>query len=156
MAVIYSVEWLNISYNDPAVKRRVDGICGKSFGLWESIRMGGSGSPRMLLRDASHGLLDPFDRLEDRRTCSLELRKAGILLHCRSRLETMGLPIGNKSLAEIILRVAGAEQQGELLIRIHSGATLRLEVHPEHWTALSKILRKGIQEGRFRTKGNAN
>lgn len=148
------VEWLNITYNDPKVKRQVESLCGKSFSLWEAIRMGGAGSPRMTLVDASQGLLDPFDRLEDRRMCSIELRKGGLLLHCRSRLETMGLPICDAVLEEITLQFPGKERHGELWIRLNNGATLRLEVLKEHCRTLDALLRKGITGGRFRSIGD--
>ena len=149
------VEWLNITYNDPKVKRQVESLCGKGFSLWEAIRMGGAGSPRMTLMDASHGLLDPFDRLEDRRMCSIELRKGGLLLHCRSRLETMGLPIGDGVLAEITLQFPGKERHGELWIRLTNGASLRLEVLKEHCATLDVLLRKGDPGGHFRVISEA-
>lgn len=149
------VEWLNITYNDPKVKRQVESLCGKGFSLWEAIRMGGAGSPRMTLIDTSHGLLDPFDRVEDRRMCSIELRKGGLLLHCRSRLETMGLPIGDGSLTEITLQFPNMERHGELWIRLHTGASLRLEVLKEHCATLDVLLRKGIPGGRFRVISEA-
>lgn len=153
LGVIHFVHWLNISYNDPVVKRKVEAACGKGIGLWEAIRMGGAGSPRMVLIAASHGLMDPFDRMEDRRTCSIELRKGGLLLHCRSRLETMGLPIGESALVEIILQVPGRDPHGELFIGLMNGSSLRLEVPKEHWGTLSRLLRKGIPDGRYRSKG---
>lgn len=146
------MEWLNITYNDPTVKRKVEALCGRPIGLLEAIRRGGSGSPRMVLVEAGHGLMEPFDREEDRRFISMEVRTEGILLRCRSRLETLGLPLGDKTLRELVLEAPGGRPLAELCILLNSGASLRLHLASEHWGSLSKMLRKALPDGRFRTK----
>jgi len=152
IGVYPSVEWLNITYNDPTVKRKVEALCGKPIGLLEAIRRGGAGSPRMVLVAADHGLLEPFDREEDRRFFSIEARTEGVLLRCRSRLETLGLPLGTGSLQELVLEVPGGRPFADLSILLVGGAALRLQLSSEHWGSVSKMLRKALPEGRFRTK----
>lgn len=146
------MEWLNITYNDPTIKRKVEALCGRPIGLLEAIRRGGAGSPRMVLVEADHGLMEPFDREEDRRFISMEVRTEGILLRCRSRLETLGLPLGDRTLRELVLEAPGGRPHAELNILLSSGAGLRLHLSSEHWGSLSKMLRKALPDGRFRTK----
>ncbi len=150
--VQHGVEWLNITYNDPSIKRKVESLCGRPIGLWESIRRGGVGSPRMVLLQADHGLLDPFDRVEDRRFFSFEIRTEGVLLRCRSRLETLGLPLGKGTLKELVLEVPGGQPHAELSILLQNGAGLRVQLASEHWGTVSRMLRKSLPEGRFRSK----
>lgn len=152
IGVASSVEWLNITYNDPTVKRKVEALCGKPIGLLEAIRRGGVGSPRMVLVAADHGLLEPFDREEDRRFFSMEVRSEGVLLRCRSRLETLGLPLGTGTLKELVLEVPGGRPYADLNIALANGAGLQLQLASEHWGTVSKMLRKALPEGRFRTK----
>lgn len=146
------VEWLNITYNDPTVRRKVEALCGRPIGLWEAIRRGAAGSPRMVLVDADPALLAPFDRIEDRRFLSMEVRTEGVLLRCRSRLETLGLPLGNNTLQTLELEVPGGRPHADLSILLVGGAWLRVQLASEHWGTVSKLLRKALPEGRFRTK----
>ena len=146
------MEWLNITYNNPVVQRTVEKRCGKAFSMWEMIRRGGSGTPRMTLVEASHGLMDPFDRVEDLRFCSIEVRREGLLLRCRSRLETLGLPLADGEVQELILNAPGNEAFGVLQVRTVSSAVVVLHVLREHWGTVSKMLRKAYPDGRFKTK----
>jgi hypothetical protein len=148
------MEWVNITYNDPARRRMIDGICGRPFGLWEMIRRGGVGTPRLQLVEATMGLLAPFDRTEDRRYCSMEARSEGILLRCRSRLETMGLPIPYSGLGEVVMGTPGAVGFGELHLRMDAGPTLLIHVPRDHWTTVAHLLRRSLPEGRFRTRAS--
>ena len=106
----------------------------------------------MTLVEASHGLLDPFDRVEDLRFCSIEVRREGLLLRCRSRLETLGLPLADGEVQELILNAPGNEAFGVLQVRTVSNAVVVLHVLREHWGTVSKMLRKAYPDGRFQTK----
>lgn len=145
------MEWLNITYNDPTVKRKVEQRCGKPYGLWEMILRGGAGTPRLSLVEASHGLLEPIDRLEDLRFCSIEIRDGGLLLRCRSRLETLGLPLANADLRDLSLAAPGNKPFGVLQLRTVANVVVVLHVHREHWGTVSKMLRKAFPDGRFKT-----
>ena len=51
---------LNISYNDPEVKRRIEKAVGKPFSLQKRWQLGGIGSPKLFMNSFSidiHNLL---------------------------------------------------------------------------------------------------
>lgn len=149
------MRWLNISYNDPGIRRQVDQLCGKPHGLWEMIRRGGSGTPRLELADASDALMAPFDRMEDRRFCSIEVRSAGLLVRCRSRLETLALPLPDAEVQEVVLNAPGGRSYGVMRIRTITGGMLLMHVPRDHWGTVSRMLRKALPDGRFRTRATA-
>ena len=84
---------LNISYNDPTVKRQIEKAVGRPFSLQQRWKLGGIGSQKLMINSASidiHNLLILDDNLK---SCNLELRPLGIIVHFRSLLETYGLII---------------------------------------------------------------
>jgi len=135
---------LNISYNDPAVRRVVDTVCGLPYSLWHSLRMGGTGSPRLELRDGLHALLATLDRDEDRRFCSLEMRTAGVVVRFRSRLETLCIPLGWKDLEAIDLETPTTSSMALLCIREHNGERLVLAVRCEQVGAVRQLLARHV------------
>ena len=79
---------LNISYNEPKVKEKIETLVGKPFTLKERLTMNGVGSSKLLISSASvdiHKLLILDNNLN---TCNIELRPNGIILRFRSLLET--------------------------------------------------------------------
>ena len=84
---------LNISYNDPTVKRKIVKAVGRPFSLQQRWKLGGIGSQKLVINGASidiHNLLILDNNLK---SCNLELRPLGIIVHFRSLLETYGLII---------------------------------------------------------------
>ena len=84
---------LNISYNDPTVKRQIEKAVGRPFSLKQRWKLGGIGSQKLMINRASidiHNLLILDNNLK---SCNLELRPLGIIVHFRSLLETYGLII---------------------------------------------------------------
>ena len=84
---------LNISYNDPTVKRQIEKTVGRPFSLKQRWKLGGIGSQKLVINSASidiHNLLILDNNLK---SCNLELRPLGIIVHFRSLLETYGLII---------------------------------------------------------------
>ena len=84
---------LNISYNDPTVKRQIEKAVGRPFSLKQRWKLGGIGSQKLVINSASidiHNLLILDNNLK---SCNLELRPLGIIVHFRSLLETYGLII---------------------------------------------------------------
>jgi hypothetical protein len=84
---------LNVSYNRPKIKKKIDDSVGKSFSLVERIKLGGIGSGKLIINSASqqiHNLLilDSYTNV-----CSVEIRPQGIILNFRSILETYALVI---------------------------------------------------------------
>ena len=84
---------LNISYNDPELKQRIDKEVGKPFTLKKRWDLGGIGSPKLFITSSSidiHNLLILDQNLNQ---CNIELRPLGIIIRFRSLLETYGLVI---------------------------------------------------------------
>lgn len=146
------MQWYNVSYDDPSVRRKVEQVCGRPFSLCAALRMGGTGTARMRLSEASGTLMAPFDREEDRRYLSIEVRQDGLLLRCRSRLETMGLPISWTTIASVELAAPGPDGSGMLSIVGSDGGTVVMHVGRDHWGSVCRLLRRTVPEGRFRTR----
>ncbi|MEK9614070.1 MAG: hypothetical protein VW080_09125 [Flavobacteriaceae bacterium] len=84
---------LNISYKNPAQRRMIDEALGKPFSLQKRWKLGGVGSPRLMINSCSidiHNLLLLDNNLNQ---CNIELRPKGIIVRFRSILETYGLII---------------------------------------------------------------
>jgi len=84
---------LNISYNRPETKEKINKAVGKPFTLIERIKLKGTGSPKLHITSTSieiHNLL-----ILDINTniCNIELRPKGIIVMFRSLLETYALII---------------------------------------------------------------
>lgn len=143
------MHWLNISYNDPEVRRRVEAICGKPFGLWSALCRGGTGSPRSLLVDGSPALLAPFTRQEDRRTLSIEVRQRGLLLRCRDRLETMGLPLSFAMIDAMRMIDPSGTGPGTIRFDLAEGHELVIGVDAGHWTSIVRLLQGGLPRNKL-------
>ena len=83
----------NLSYNNPEITRKVDDLLGKPFTLKKRITMGGIGSPKLIIREASLEIRNLLLLDNNRDTCNIELRPGGIILGFRSLLESYGLII---------------------------------------------------------------
>jgi len=84
---------LNVSYDDPKIKEKIDVAVGKPFSLKERLVKGGIGSPKLVINQSSidiHNLLVLDNNLN---TCNLELRPKGIIVRFRSLLETYAMVI---------------------------------------------------------------
>lgn len=84
---------LNVSYDDPKIKEKIDMAVGKPFSLKERLVKGGIGSPKLVINQSSidiHNLLVLDNNLN---TCNLELRPKGIIVRFRSLLETYAMVI---------------------------------------------------------------
>lgn len=83
----------NVSYNEPKVNQAIEELVGKSFGLFENIKLNGTGSPRLLIHKASEEIQTLLDYDHNLNYCNIELRPKGIIIRFRSLLETYGLVI---------------------------------------------------------------
>ena len=84
---------VNISYNEPKIKRTIEEEVGRAFGLRDRWAMGGIGSGKLFITSTSidiHNLLVLDQNINQ---CNIELRPKGIIVHFRSLLETYGLVI---------------------------------------------------------------
>lgn len=83
----------NVSYNDRKVNESVEELVGKPFGLFDNIKLNGTGSPRLLIHKASEEIQQLLDYDNNLNYCNIELRPKGIIIRFRSILETYGLVI---------------------------------------------------------------
>lgn len=84
---------LNISYNDPLVKKKVNLAVGPPFSLMARWAKKGVGSPRLLINQTSINIHNILVLDKNLNFCSIELRPKGIIIRFRSLLETYGFII---------------------------------------------------------------
>jgi len=81
---------LNISYQSKSQERDINDHVGLSYTFWESLKMGGSGSQKLIINDC-HEIFDPYlKQLHSTKYCNMELRPRGIGLRFRYKLEAIG------------------------------------------------------------------
>lgn len=84
---------LNVSYNDPTIKEKIENEVGKPFTLKERWNLKGVGSPKLFITSSSieiHNLLI-LDKYIN--SCNIEIRPKGVIIRFRSLLETFALVI---------------------------------------------------------------
>ena len=84
---------LNVSYNEPEVKEKIETAVGKPFSLRERWAKGGIGSSKLVITQTSIDIHNLLVLDNNRNTCNIELRPKGIILRFRSILETYALVI---------------------------------------------------------------
>ena len=84
---------LNVSYNEPEVKEKIETAVGKPFSLKERWAKGGIGSSKLLITQTSIDIHNLLILDNNQNTCNIELRPKGIILRFRSLLETYALII---------------------------------------------------------------
>lgn len=80
----------NISYNTKELREEFLTHTGKSLSLYKRITMGGNGSQRYVIVEASNELENLANRDNKTNFCNIELRQKGLILRFRSKLETYG------------------------------------------------------------------
>ncbi|WP_026450404.1 hypothetical protein [Aequorivita capsosiphonis] len=84
---------LNVSYKDSEVTRKIDNELGKSFPLMERFKMGGIGSPKLILSETSLQISNLMNLDNNRNVCNIEMRPKGIIVGFRSKLNSYALII---------------------------------------------------------------
>ena len=79
----------NVTYNNPKVDREIAQAVGPAFGMLQRIRIGGTGSPKLLIREASEAFQPFLGYNQDLVYANIELRPKGMILRFRHLLETM-------------------------------------------------------------------
>ena len=84
---------LNVSYNEPDIKEKIETAVGKPFSLRERWAKGGIGSSKLVITQTSIDIHNLLILDNNRNTCNIELRPRGVILRFRSLLETYALII---------------------------------------------------------------
>ncbi len=84
---------VNVSYNNKEITRKVDEEVGQPFTLKERWAMGGIGSPKLFITEASIEIRNLLILDNNLDSCNIELRPKGIVVRFRSLLETFALVI---------------------------------------------------------------
>ncbi|MCB0372677.1 MAG: hypothetical protein KDD31_06705 [Muricauda sp.] len=84
---------LNVSYSDKNITKKIDEAVGKPFPIRERFAMGGIGSPKLHITEASIDIYNLLILDNNLNTCNIEIRPKGIIVRFRSLLETYGLII---------------------------------------------------------------
>ena len=78
----------NVSTINRDVEKEIADLVGNSYSLLERFRMGGNGSPRLTIFDASEQIKELLLKDSYINYCNIEMRPRGIVVGFRSRLET--------------------------------------------------------------------
>lgn len=142
-----TMRYWNLTYNDPGRWAEVHAIAGASLNFFQSIKAGGTGSPRAMLTKSGNVELDELlDSTSVIKYCNFERTSNGMVMYVRVRLEVYGIPFRNYDL----LRVEGLLARGNMgfgvRLVLREGGAVHLEVKQEHQRKLIAWLNRAIQE----------
>lgn len=84
---------LNISYNRPKIRDKINEEVGQPFTLAERFKLKGSGSPKLHITSTSIDIYNLLILDNNANVCNIEMRPKGIIVMFRSLLETYALII---------------------------------------------------------------
>ncbi len=84
---------LNVSYNNPDVKRKINEEVGEPYGLRERIKQGGIGIGHLVITESSIQIQNFLALDKYRNKCNIELRPRGIIIGFRALLDSYALVI---------------------------------------------------------------
>ncbi|MBR9855862.1 MAG: DUF2867 domain-containing protein [Algicola sp.] len=70
---------LNVSYNDKIITKKINDAVGKPIPIKERFAMGGIGSPKLYITEASIDIYNLFILDNNTNTCNVEMRPKGLL-----------------------------------------------------------------------------
>jgi len=76
------------TYNIKEIKNEIRELVGRPMSLLKRIRIGGNGSQRLVILEASKDIEELINFDNRSKFCNIELRDKGMIMHFRSRLET--------------------------------------------------------------------
>ena len=83
----------NLSYNSKKNKILLLELVGRPFSFIERLKLGGIGSNKLVIADASKEIVELLRLDNNVNYCNIEIRKNGLIIRFRSLLETYGLII---------------------------------------------------------------
>lgn len=81
------------TYSNKEAKEVFDDLLGKPYSFLQSIRMGGTGSKRMIIEQVSQNFSTLINAVSDINYGSIELREKGILIHINKGLKNFSWAI---------------------------------------------------------------
>ncbi len=84
---------LNVSYNNPEIRKKIDTEVGKPFSFLERIKQRGIGIGHLIITSSSSEIQKLLTLDKYRNKCNIELRPNGIIIGFRSLLESYALVI---------------------------------------------------------------
>ena len=83
----------NLSYNSKKNNTLLLELVGRPFSFIERLKLGGIGSNKLVIADASKEIVELLRMDNNLNYCNIEIRKNGIIIRFKSLLETYGLII---------------------------------------------------------------
>ncbi len=83
----------NLSYNSKKINILLLELVGRPFSFIERLKLGGIGSNKLVIADASKEIVELLRLDNNVNYCNIEIRKNGLIIRFRSLLETYGLII---------------------------------------------------------------
>ena len=83
----------NLSYNSKKINALLLELVGRPFSFIERLKLGGIGSNKLVIADASKEIVELLKLDNNVNYCNIEIRKNGLIIRFRSLLETYGLII---------------------------------------------------------------
>lgn len=90
---------VNVSYNNKEIIQSITSEVGKPYRWKERWKMGGIGSPKLFISDASKEIMELLELDNKINSSNIEIRPRGIILRFRSILETFAVVIPYHKLA---------------------------------------------------------
>lgn len=84
---------VNVSYNNPDIRRKIDEEVGKPYSLVERFKLKGIGIGHLIITSSSIQIQNLLALDKYRNKCNIELRPNGIIVGFRSLLESYALVI---------------------------------------------------------------
>ena len=83
----------NLSYNSKKINAVLLELVGRPFSFIERLKLGGIGSNKLVIADASKEIVELLRLDNNVNYCNIEIRKNGLIIRFRSLLETYGFII---------------------------------------------------------------
>lgn len=99
----------NLTYNDAGRWDEVYSICGRPLSFWQTVKKGGSGSPRGVLVAAPGVLGELLDETSYVKYCNVQRMSDGVLVYCKVRLEVYGIPVHRSQ----VLRIESSRRRAD-------------------------------------------
>lgn len=106
---------LDSTHNNKDEKQILEDLVGKSFSLFESFKMKGIGSKRMIVSDVSPNLKQYLNTISDINYANMELRTGGILIYINKGLKNFTWAIPYYQLVMYKTNGASIHAQGRFI-----------------------------------------